>query len=131
MKLTKEQVRKIIEEEINNVIAEQDTVSNEQFNELITMLLADDMESANRAHKDLVSLGYAYEKVPPKMSRDGYTPPQLTLILKKGPFSKYFKTIKYPNHPARDLADGYEVHEYSRPEYDEYIIKKEDERFSI
>jgi len=51
--------------------------------------------------------------------------------LKKGPFSNYFKTIKYPNHPARALADGYEVHEYSRPDYDEYIIKKEDERFSI
>lgn len=51
--------------------------------------------------------------------------------LKKGPFSNYFKTIKYPNHPARSLADGYEVHEYSRPDYDEYIIKKEDERFSI
>ena len=51
--------------------------------------------------------------------------------LKKGAFSNYFKTIKYPNHPARDLADGYEVQEYSRPDYDEYIIKKEDERFSI
>ena len=131
MKLTKELLNKIIKEEINNVIAEQDTVSNEQFNELITMLLADDMESANRAHKLLVSLGYAYEKVPPKMSRDRYTPTQLTLILKKGPFSNYFKTIKYPNHPARDLADGYEVQEYSRPDYDEYIIKKEDEQFSI
>ena len=131
MKLTKELLNKIIKEEMEKVIAEQDTVSNEQFNELITMLLADDMESANRAHKDLVSLGYAYEKVPPKMSRDRYTPPQLTLILKKGPFSNYFKTIKYPNHPAHGLADGYEVHEYSRPDYDEYIIKKEDERFSI
>jgi hypothetical protein len=47
--------------------------------------------------------------------------------LKKGPFSNYFKTIKYPNHPARDLADGYEVHEYSRPDYDEYVIEKERE----
>ena len=48
-----------------------------------------------------------------------------TFRLKKGPFSNYFKTIKYPNHPARDLADGYEVQEYSRPDYDEYIISKE------
>ena len=47
--------------------------------------------------------------------------------LKKGPFSNYFKTIKYPNHPARDLADGYEVREYSRPDYDEYVIEKERE----
>jgi len=50
-----------------------------------------------------------------------------TFRLKKGGFSNYFKTIKYPNHPARDLADGYEVQEYSRPDYDEYIISKERE----
>ena len=50
-----------------------------------------------------------------------------TFRLKKGAFSNYFKTIKYPNHPARDLADGYEVREYSRPDYDEYIIEKERE----
>ena len=130
--ITKEELRKIIKEEINNVIIEQNVESNEEFNKLITMLFADNMKSVNEAHKQLVLLGHAFKIYPPELPKgDRYTPPQLTLILKKGDFSNYLKTIKYPNHPARALADGYEVHEYSRPDYDEYIIKKEDERFSI
>ena len=99
-KITKEQIRKIIKEEINNVIAEQSIEPNEKYDEAIRDILSDIEDSK-------------------------------TFRLKKGAFSNYFKTIKYPNHPARDLADGYEVQEYSRPDYDEYIIKKEDERFSI
>jgi len=100
MKINKKELNKIINEEINNFIAEQVIEPNEKYNEAIRDILSDIEDSK-------------------------------TFRLKKGRFSNYFKTIKYPNHPARDLADGYEVQEYSRPDYDEYVIKKEDERFSI
>ena len=80
-KITKEQIRKIIKEEINNVIAEQSIEPNEKYDQAIRDILSDIEDSK-------------------------------TFRLKKGDFSNYFKTIKYPNHPARDLADGYEVQEY-------------------
>ena len=107
LKLTKEQVRKIIKEEINNVIAEQSIEPNEKYDQAIINIL---------------------EKYKVKNLKIG---DEAKFRLMKGPFSIYFKTIKYPDHPARDLVNGYEVHEYSGPDYDEYIIKKEDEQFSI